>query len=63
MIKVCSNKTTTFYDSVDEFVENFPFADRQCKFQIECELKRKGFVKIRDYDSPEEFILTSADEI
>lgn len=63
MIKVYSKNTTTLYGSLDEFVENFPFAERQCKFQIECELKRKGFVKITDYHSPEEFILTSTDEI
>lgn len=59
-IQVLSNlMSTTFnYDSLDDFIDRFPLAERQCKFQIECELNQSGFYEFSDWDCPDTFVLT-----
>lgn len=46
------------YNSLDEFIDNFPFAERQDKEQVERELNKKGYFKFGDFDSPHQYILS-----
>jgi hypothetical protein len=51
------------YESIDEFIDNFPFAERQCTAQIERALERNGYYKFGDFDDPSRYVLTiQADE-
>jgi len=45
------------YNSLDEFIDNFPFAERQDKEQIEKELDKNGYFKFSDFDCPYQYVL------
>lgn len=49
---------TFIYQSMDEFIDNFPFAERQCKHEIERALEQKGMFVFSDSDCPHQYILT-----
>jgi hypothetical protein len=49
---------TLIYQSLDEFINNFPFAERQCKNEIEHDLEQKGRFIFSDSDCPHQYILT-----
>jgi hypothetical protein len=48
---------TFFYDSLENFIDNFPFSERQCMFQIQQNLAQNGCFIFSDWDSPSDFLL------
>lgn len=46
------------YNSLDEFISSFPFAERQCILQIENELQQNGYFIFSDFYCPLDFKLT-----
>lgn len=54
---------TFIYHSLDDFIDNFPFAERQCKDEIERALEQNGRFVFSDNDCPHLYVLTTqADE-
>jgi len=47
-----------YYNSLDEFITNFPYAERQCVFQIERELDINGYYIFSDPECPVDFRLS-----
>lgn len=46
------------YNSLDEFINNFPYSERQCTIQIERELIRNGHFIFSDLGCPFDYMLT-----
>jgi hypothetical protein len=46
---------TFFYNSLFEFIMNFPFAERQCIVEVENALDKNGYFIFGDYDCPVRF--------
>lgn len=42
----------TIYTSIDDFIDNFPFAERQNNENVQNELNRKGYFIFGDIDCP-----------
>lgn len=49
---------THCYNSLDEFILNFPLAERQCVLQIENELRKNAYFIFSDFYCPIDFKLT-----
>lgn len=45
------------YNSLDEFINSFPFAERQCKVQIEWSLNKHNQFVFSDMDCPCDYLL------
>ncbi|PHR42775.1 MAG: hypothetical protein COA32_17075 [Fluviicola sp.] len=45
------------YNSLDEFIDSFPFAERQCKVQIEWSLSKHNQFVFSDMDCPYDYLL------
>jgi len=45
------------YTSLNEFIEHFPHAERQCVFQVQQELQNNGYFLFSDFDCPHHFKL------
>ena len=45
------------YNSLDEFIDSFPFAERQCKIQVEQTLNKSNQFVFSDMDCPCEYLL------
>ena len=43
---------TFFYDSVFEFIMNFPYTERQCIVEVEDALNKNGYFIFGDFDCP-----------
>lgn len=45
------------YNSLDEFMDSFPFAERQCKIQIEWSFNKNNQFVFSDMDCPFDYLL------
>mgnify|MGYP006190581887 CR=1 FL=1 len=53
---------TMKYETIEEFVDNFPFAERQCLIQVQRELTKNGFYRFSDFDCSHIFVLVWTDD-
>ncbi len=64
MIKISQKhgKTTTYeeigyFTDLNDFIENFPYTERQCIINIERELSKNGYFIFSDFDAPVKYQL------
>lgn len=46
-----TNKSNFYFETIEDFVDNFPFGERQCKIQIERDLSKKGVYRYYELGS------------